>query len=63
MMWHAEEVVLLAVRKGDQLFVKRQLVFCMGGCSEQWRNEWRMVVTAEPEVSRCTCKRCAETER
>lgn len=62
-MSEAEEVVLCAVRKENQLFVKWQLVFCIIGCWEQWRNERRRILTGKYEVSGCSCKRCAETER
>lgn len=61
-MSEAEEDLLREVRKENQLFVKRQLVFCISGCWEQWRNERRRVLTGEYELGGCSCKRCAETE-
>lgn len=60
-MSEAEEEVLVAVNKENQLFVKRQLVFCIAGCWEQWRNERRRVLTGEYEIRGCSCTRCAET--
>lgn len=58
----AEELVLVSVRKENQLFVKGQLVFCIAGCGEQWRNERRRILTGEYEVRGYLCTRCAETE-
>lgn len=61
-MSEAEERVLLGVRKENQLFVKRKLVFCIDGCWEQWQKERRMVLSERYEVGGCSCRRCAETE-
>lgn len=62
-MSEEEEEVLVGVRKENKLFVKRQLVYCIAGCWEQWQNERRRILTGEYEIGGCSCTRCAETVR
>lgn len=62
-MSQAEEQVLVGVWKENKPFVRRQLVYCIAGCWEQWRGDRRRILTGEYEIGGCSCTRCAETVR